>query len=238
MRTIRRRLVAHRDLHKSIHEARKAVRRLRAILLLVERRLDAVSISDRALERLGDSLSAMRDAHVVIQTAARIGALHPETDWTPVVKKLRARCERVVEQGLSRDPDFMRRLALLARVEAHIATLPWGTLSAKDLDHALERGHSRVAKAEERAKRDASPDNLHRWRRRARKLRMQLDAMRNLHLADVTHDSAEKRAKALRRLVDNLGWRHDVSVLRNFVRRMTNVADKPELLAQMHAELT
>lgn len=53
-RGLRRHLTMQRDVHVSVHEGRKAIRRLRAILALVAGRIEGTAIADRALDRLGD----------------------------------------------------------------------------------------------------------------------------------------------------------------------------------------
>lgn len=239
-RVIRRKLTAQHDLHEAVHEARKAVRRLRAILALVDEVIEDSAVADQALERFGDSLSTLRDANVAIHTADALAKHNPSVDWSPIVLRLRVRCRHVVAQALDRDPGFSRRLALLTRVEGRMAEWPWELLRSKHLRSALKRGQKRVNKAARSAKRNAAPDNMHRWRRRSRKLRMQLEVMTQLkpHLAEKALDvESKKRVRELRKLSDGLGWQQDVVVLRNLVRRMRDVEGRDRTMKLISKEL-
>ncbi len=62
-------LSASDDPHAAIHAARKAIRRLRALLALLQDSEMELKDEERSLQRLGDSLSDLRDAHVVVRAA-------------------------------------------------------------------------------------------------------------------------------------------------------------------------
>src|SRR5215467_4639840 len=62
---------------QAIHSARKATRRLRALLALLEGSALDLGRADMDLQQLGDSLSDMRDAHVVAEAAERMYKEHP-----------------------------------------------------------------------------------------------------------------------------------------------------------------
>ncbi|HVI56262.1 MAG TPA: CHAD domain-containing protein [Luteibacter sp.] len=68
--------------HKGIHEARKAIRRLRSLLRLVAPVLgDTIDAIDSRLRRLARGLSALRDAHVVVNTAELAAGEVPTPPW-------------------------------------------------------------------------------------------------------------------------------------------------------------
>lgn len=239
--TIRRKLVAKQHLHEAVHEARKAVRRLRALVGLIDDRIDDAAVADRALARLGDSLSTLRDASVVIQTAEKLGRQHPGLVWKHVVARLRDRCEKIITRTLQDDPDFNRRLALLARVEARMAAWPWQDVQRKDLHASLKASQRRVEKARRRASGSDASADLHRWRRRSRKLRMQLEVAAKVDtgIADKASTSTSRhQIRALKNLSDKLGWHQDLVVLRNLIRRMRGLDERDVALAAIAKEMT
>lgn len=121
-----------------------------------------------------------------------------------------------------------------------MAEWPWELLRSKHLRSALKRSQKRVNKAERSVKRNATPDDMHRLRRRSRKLRMQLEVMTRLkpHLAEKALDvESKKHVRELRKLSDGLGWQQDVVVLRNLVRRMRDIEGRDRTMKLISKEL-
>ena len=178
-RAIARALAATKRIHPAIHDARKSIRRLRALLALVDDRMPDASIIDRQLERLGDGLSLLRDAHVVVETATRFAKGHRKR-WQPAIQALEARRDARLASALERDPGFLKRRALVTRLEVRIDFLDWSRLRLSDLGDGAEASQARLDRAESRAAFDLAPEHLHRWRRRVRRLRFQLEAIGKL----------------------------------------------------------
>ena len=180
-------LANKRARHRGVHEARKAIRRLRSLLLLgrsgfgtVGERLDA------DLKHLATSLSALRDAHVVVDTAGgMLRGAHGEKvrkRWTALRRQLSMRRKQVLDAALSADPGFEQRRGDVVRHADTIDRLPWQALEHDTLRRELTRSLRRMRKAERRATRpDADIEQRHRWRRRLRRLRMQWNALKMLH---------------------------------------------------------
>jgi hypothetical protein len=237
---ILRALASRHHIHVSIHGARKAIRRLRALLFLVEDRLEDVAAVDRRLKRLGGSLSALRDAHVMVVTAEGLAARGKAKQWAAAIKRLVRRRDGLIQRALARDVNFRRRRRVVERAARQLADMPWHELEATDLRQALERSCHRVAKAEARAKADPLPANLHRWRRRVRKLRMQMEGLARIApdiAKGVAKESASKAAKALHKLSDQLGAFQDKQMLRNVLRRMRSLPHRAQTARQLREEL-
>jgi CHAD domain-containing protein len=235
-RAIGRALAARRRIHPAIHDARKAVRRLRALLALVEDRIEAAKPIDRSLERLGDGLSLLRDAHVVIETARKIAGGRRKL-WKPAIEALEARRDERLHRALERDPGFLHRRALLRRLEARLEFLDWSLLRLEDLEEGVEASQCHVDNAEKRAAFDHAPENLHRWRRRVRRLRFQLDAIGKISpeaMLRLSRLHPGRDPKALRRLGDALGDRRDEQMLESALKRIKGLPLRPELIAQLH----
>ncbi|MEL3955005.1 MULTISPECIES: CHAD domain-containing protein [Stenotrophomonas] len=227
------------DVHDAVHRARKTIRRLRALLALLENSHFETGQADAALRRLGQGLSALRDAHVVVDTCQRLAAQQPALPWAEVGRRLTVRRDARLAQALARDPAFARRHAALGRIVRDLQGQPWESLARRDLRKGLARSERRTAKAEKRAARSRDTEDLHRWRRRVRRLRMQLEALPTLDsalAASIKRSSPGRQARALHTLGDQLGWQQDLRMLRNLVRVMPGVEGRRALLAQMDAE--
>jgi len=224
------------DVHDAVHRARKTIRRLRALLALLDNSPLETDLVDAALRRLGQGLSALRDAHVVVDTCQRLAAQQPAQPWAPVCHRLTARRDARLAQALARDPAFARRHAALVRIARDLQAQPWESLRARDIRKGVARSERRTAKAEKRAARSRDTEDLHRWRRRVRRLRMQLEAVPAL-AASLKRRSPGRQARALHTLGDQLGQQQDLRMLRNLVRVMPGVDDRRGLLAQIDAEM-
>ncbi len=239
-RAIAAALALQPDVHDAVHRARKTIRRLRALLAVLESSDLETARTDAALRRLGHGLSALRDAHVVVETCQHLAAQQPAPPWAEVCRRLMARRDVLLARALARDPAFARRYAALLRIAGELQAQPWDALSARDLRKGLARSECRTAKAEKRAARTADPQDLHRWRRRVRRLRMQLEAMPALDsalAASVKRTGPGHQARALHALGDQLGRQQDLRMVRNLVRVMPGVPERRGLLAQIDAAL-
>ena len=228
-RAILRALASGRRIDVSIHEARKAIRRLRALLALVaDAQWGGIKRVDRELQRLGDGLSPLRDAHVAVITAKHCLRAHGEATWTPVVDQLVVRRNALMQQALVDDLDFQRRRERVARIDSTLDRLPWESLDADVLRDGLKRSRRRVAKAKKKAKADPTLDKLHRWRRRARRLRMQLVAL---------GDAKSDEATGLHELGDRLGSLQDLRMLRKLLRQMPDLPQRDAVLLQLRKQI-
>ncbi|MEN5039533.1 CHAD domain-containing protein [Stenotrophomonas sp. TWI1183] len=228
------------DVHDAVHRARKTIRRLRALLAVLESSELETARTDAALRRLGQGLSALRDAHVVVETCQHLAAQHPARPWEEVCRRLTARRDVLLARALARDPAFARRQAALVRIAGDLQAQPWDALRARDLRKGLARSERRTAKAEKRAAHTGDPEDLHRWRRRVRRLRMQLEALPALDsalAASIKRKGPGHQARALHALGDQLGRQQDQRMVRNLVRVMPGVPERRALLAQIDAAL-
>ncbi|WP_315387668.1 CHAD domain-containing protein [uncultured Stenotrophomonas sp.] len=231
-------LPAKTDQNDAIHAARKAIRRMRALLALVVADDLDLDREDFALRRLGKGLSDMRDAHVVVETARRLQSLHPDPGWQPIIEALELRRTRILQRSLAVDPGFLKRRNVIERVLDRIGAQPWETLRKRTIRAALASSERRAKRAAERAAHHDDPEIVHRWRRKVRRLRMQLDAAQEL---GAIHGHGDEHAavarKALHKISDRLGWSQDVRLLRNLVRNMPASEGKQAVMRLMDREL-
>lgn len=165
-------------LHTGIHQARKSIRRVRAILALGMRRLDPrAQRLDADLAQLCRGMSRLRDAQALIEALHRLNdnapddvcAILPEAETAA-----RQRRDELLAQALKRDPQFLSRRRRLQSMSDRLLRLNWQPLGDAEAVAAILRSERRVEKASRRAKRH--PDRHEDWhvlRRRMRRLRQQ-----------------------------------------------------------------
>jgi CHAD domain-containing protein len=221
------------DPDKAIHETRKAIRRIRCTIALGETAFgsDFVKI-DSELSRIAKGLSRLRDAHVVIGIATGLALQNDAPIWAQVAQSLEIRKVALLSQALEKDPEFLKRRSRLKKISVAIALLPWDRLSEKHVSDAIQRSQRRMANAEAMAKVRHSPVANHRWRRRIRRLRLQLTAL--VKSPDRMIDHQEKKAiRILSRSADALGAEQDLQVLKSTLREVAS----PQSVPQLHAQI-
>lgn len=229
-------LPSAQDQNEAIHAARKAIRRMRALLALLADSELEMGREDLALRRLGKGLSRLRDAHVVVETAKRMQALHSEPGWDRIIAGLEMRRTRILQRYLAQDTGFMRRRRVVTQLQARLERQPWETLRRASIRNGLARSERRVKRAGARAAHDGNPDQVHQWRRRVRRLRMQLDVAHALGVLggkDRERGALVRKAKALHKTSDRLGWNQDLQLLRSLVRNLPAGGGKAGVLARI-----
>jgi len=238
-RTLHAALEQRQDASASVHEARTAIRRLRSLFALAEDRVDGLVNLDRSLDRLGKGLSALRDAHVVVATARKLAAMDSTVPWAAFIEALVRRHDAMLARDTALDPGFGRRRRVARRIERALETLDWSPLRAIDVRSALKRSQRRSGRAGRRAKETPTPENMHCWRRRMRRLRMQLEAVRKARpdiAKAVAKRSLRKELKDLHEVSDELGWQQDLEVLRDRIGQMKTAPDR--MLLSQHVRAT
>ncbi|KRD76859.1 hypothetical protein ASE43_06635 [Lysobacter sp. Root983] len=199
------------QLHEGVHQARKSLRRARAVLALGDAALGpGRPLIDRELRRLNRGLSSLRDAHALVETLDRLLARSPDPDALRLLRRARraaasARAEHA-RQALAADPELGGRRALLAVLRAGAAALDWPRLQAEPLQQAVAASRARMDRAGVRARERGDDEAWHRWRRHARRLSQQRRALKTAGLT--------VRAPDLdRRIAERLGVAQDLALL-------------------------
>ncbi len=234
------RLLARRkDRHAAVHAARKSIRRLRSVLDLCRDALGPqVEGIDRQYQQIAASLSPLRDAQAVANTAGLLARADGCGPWHQVFALLKRRRNAVLADVLRTDPDFAERRASLDALAKAVGSLPWDNLGTDHLLQRMARSERRVAKAERASADVPSMANRHRWRRRLRRLRMQLQAMQTAGkaapaLKSLRPDIGHASIKTLSRQSDELGRQQDLRML----RRSLNELDPSLPLATLRRHL-
>jgi CHAD domain-containing protein len=219
------------DVDEAVHEARKRLKRLRALVRLARDGLgDEVYRRENAGFRdVGRDLSAVRDAQVMVDTLQglidRYRAELADGAFRGLLDALTGEAQ-AAHKRLAGDPAAVGgALSALEAMRTRVATWPLGEgEGARALAPGFERIYRRGRYAARAARKDASTENLHELRKRAKDL---------WHAAQVVRPVAPKQMKKLtrdaHRLADLTGDDHDLAVLLEGARRRANTLRPGEL---------
>jgi len=205
---------------EGIHEARKSVKKLRAITRLLMPGLGASGVRDnRALRDAGRALSALRDAAALIETVESLSEHYfadPAIEQLAVVRSaLRRRLEQTVRSEDCRTVIGGAMAALkTVKKRARKWQMAGGGFAA--IAPGLEATYRRGRKQMRRAKANPDSDNLHKLRKRVKEhwyhvrlLEGALSKMGESHL----------REKELSKVQEWLGDDHNLTVMREAITR-------------------
>lgn len=237
--------------YRGVHEARKGIRRLRSVLALGSPQLgETATRIDAALRRLVRSLSRLRDAQVARDCARRRAedAASPEQRalWQRMTIKLASARTRLMRQARARDAGFLKRQSAIDRIGRSISMLPWAEVDPATLRVQLKQSRKRAGRAADRYLYEPRVLHLHQLRRRMRRYRMQLTALRAILESGastrVTRELAVTVGKyfnafeRVTRRVDQLGELLDTQLLRTAIRRLPASADRTAALVVLRRQ--
>jgi CHAD domain-containing protein len=219
---------------ETVHEVRKATKRLRALLRLLRDQLGSRRYrrENRALRDAARALSPARDAEVLVATADRLATRLGGGRRLVAPVRRAARDHLRAAQDRTHARQVRKRIvADMRRARSRVAGWPIRDDGWKALAPGIRRiyGVGRTAWRDAGAKPTVA--NLHEWRKRAKDLRYALDLLEPLWPAVVKALADESDA-----LGDRLGEDHDLALLRRFVGDV--MEDDPpsrELLAEIDA---
>jgi CHAD domain-containing protein len=230
---------------RSVHEARKALKRLRALVRLLEAELgeQASAREDDVLRAAGEVLSGARDADVLLSTLDRLvqdnaGKLAGRGGVMRLRSHLRSERDRAWQAVLGDAAGRALTLAELRAARARVATwqLSDGAgveLVAPGLVRVYRQGRNRLGQAAHA--RGEPTRTFHHWRKRVKDLRYAAEMLQwreddgaakrlgkraRRRRASTRREGAWLRRVARRadRLGELLGEEHDLAVLEEYVR--------------------
>lgn len=195
-----------------VHEARRHVKKTRALLRLVQSALgDAYYEANRPLRTANRMLASIADGEAMIDTLARLGRRYhdrlPRRTLNAVREGLLER-ERRIGRKAALDRVLPRVAAVLRRERARIAGCTLNASGFRAIAHGLERSARRARRAARRAERDPTVERYHAWRRRAKDLWLHVRLLEGRCGNKLTAD--ERRLEALD---GYLGEYHNVVLL-------------------------
>lgn len=219
-----------RDRETGVHEARKALKRLRTVLRLIRGDLDPATYRHEleTFRDIGRRLAVARDSQVAVETLEAVAERFSEELPNEVVEPLWERLDaehRDAQQQLVSGDAVLR--AAISELEGARARVPAWTLAHADfqaLSPGLRRIYRRGRRATSTAQADPSTENLHELRKRVKDL---------WYTTQILRPVAPSRMRSRAHHVsDLLGEDHDLALLRTQVlRHRRELVDRDSLKA-------
>jgi CHAD domain-containing protein len=212
--------------HKGVHDARKCLKRLRSLLVLIRPGLPEpvfLSLTER-LKALARGLAPARDAAALLDAVDKFSKVEGEGNKTPIpalrawLHKRRQAAKRSLEGSTA--SDAMRGLFALRPAMANLAVYPDAFVPvALGLRDSYRSGRKAFA----RAIASRSDEDFHDWRKTLQHhwRHMQL-------LTPCWPSELSARVDAARTLSQILGDDHDITLLRQLVSAPTMVFASPD----------
>lgn len=212
-----KRLMVKSSQGRAVHEARKTMKRLRALLRLMKPALGKKELKENEdrLKEIGRSLSGARDIQAMLECIGKLEAMEPEAFDAPVGKALKRYLE---EQRLEAETELLQRskaplLKQLRRVKKSFAKLEIPGKSAQIIETSIRRDYAAARDAFRHAYSQDEDEPFHEWRKLVQRYWRQLvlvergwPAMLRPHI-NIVHQ-----------LADALGDDHDLYVLAERIR--------------------
>ena len=201
------------DRHEALHEIRKGLKRIRALLRLIRAGDRAFSKAENARYReIAARLSHARDAGALVETVDRL-ANGDAAGLAALRDGLAERRDRIVGEG---DDSAEMIAGVLARF--HVGIKAAGSVNLADdrkkaaqiLASGLERNLRHAWKSIRRAEKHGGPEDFHELRKAAKDHAMHLELA-----ALVWPGRTTKRLSAAKKLGDKLGELNDIAVMRH-----------------------
>ncbi len=216
-----------------VHEARKAIKRMRALARLLrhevgEAEFDRINASLRAA---GQRLAGARDAEVRLATLERLSARHPKALALEGIELLRTRLEHERAQGsgqtgvLGDIADMRRDLSRWDLLDHDFERL------APGLRRVYREGRRRYARVKRERARKA--EDLHEWRKRVKSLYYALDM-----LGGASAKGTRGVTRRAERLGDMLGEEHDLWMLAVYAEEHPDAFGAEDSAREVLLELT
>jgi CHAD domain-containing protein len=206
------------DPAEAVHEARKDLKKARSLLRLARPGLpdDVFRRENRALRETGRSLSAARDADVLVTTAADLGERYagqlPEAQFAALGAGLAAAAaDARAGEG---DAAAADGVATLDAVAARVGDWPLERCDHDTLVHGATRAYRRGRTALAAVEKTPSVERLHDLRKRVKDL-----WYHGRLLEEAWPRVVKAQSKAAHDLADLLGDDHDLAVLAERVER-------------------
>jgi CHAD domain-containing protein len=198
---------------EAVHEARKDMKKLRALLRLVRGELGGQRFAreNACFRDAARELSGARDADVMLETLAGLTLLPAGEGWA-----LRKRIEAENEQNGAGDRDAAARtsVAILKEARKRVNDWPLESDSFDAIAEGLNTTYRRGRRALEAAREERTVESLHEWRKRVKDLWYHLTLLRSLW--PPVMEAAGDEAHALS---DRLGDDHDLAILADWAEQ-------------------
>jgi CHAD domain-containing protein len=213
---------------ESLHAARKSVKRMRALLRLINGTLsrEVFEAENRFYKEAGRMLSPLRDAEVLVLTAQKLRR-QTKPSGQSLLRRLEKdlmiqRRARLRELSTSAGSWQQALHAALRRIDR------WelDSLNKEQLLHGLRRAYNKGRGKFKRVRKNPTGEMLHAWRKRVKELCSDLSVMHSR-----LHNSAKAAIRDFGELADCIGLDHDLSMLQSAVRQHGSPAEIKAVLS-------
>jgi CHAD domain-containing protein len=213
-----RQLTAATDVEVAIHETRKCLKRIRALVRLMQPGLgDAVFRAENARFRaIAALLAPARDSHILNATIATLEGLPGQVKNASLAALRKVIGEELSQTHLAADDGIGRALAKLATARKRFRRLSLKPANFSTVECGLEQSYRRGRRAFRAAYADGSDEAFHEWRKS-----VQQHWRHMALLSRAWPDLFEARIAAARTLSQILGEDHDLALVIAFARTLT-----------------
>lgn len=220
---------ASRD--EAIHEVRRRLKRVRALLRFVRCGMPRKQYQreNRKLRNLARPLNDLRDGTVILQALAKVSQ---SSRLSPVIEGLAGQWQieqRDLEQHLIEDQQILTTIARGLRAARH-RVRHWSIdlRGRRLLETGLRESYQAGQHCFQAALQMPQSERLHEWRKRAKHLYYQLQ-----FLGSIAPESLDLQIESFDRLTELLGQHHDLAMLSHRISDQPSleVNDREELLA-------
>lgn len=196
----------------AIHDARKSLKKERSLLRLARGTLEPAARrrENAAFREVGQSLSATRDADVMVEALDELAERYAGQLPQPVFAAIRERLggEQETSRAQLAEGATDHAVEALRAARARIEEWPLRRDGWDALDAGLVQGYSRGRRALKPARKKPTVENLHEWRKRVKDLWYHVRL-----LEPALPQTMRGHADDAHRLSDLLGDDHDLAVL-------------------------
>jgi CHAD domain-containing protein len=208
---------------EAVHEARKSIKKVRAVIRLMSDELGRVAgARNDLLSDLARKVAALRDAAVLVETVDSLSAHLPGEIDSRLIPQLRTRLVRD-RTRITRELAPAQLLVIafaLEQVAGRVRDWPLHTAGFAALASGLNRTLHRGRKALARVKQNPTVETFHQWRKRVKDHWYHVRLLGGIWTGDTR--SYERNLKELETC---LGDDHNLAMLRE---RIAALADTPE----------
>ena len=202
------------DHASGLHEARKGIKKLRALARLVRAGApEPLKAAETMLRDAGRAVSGPRDAAAAVEAVDRLARAFPKKTGECRLDDIRAalarRCEERAGAGLEEARLNALALCRAARDALRAVTFEAGLGDAEILARGMKKTLRRWERALEAAEKHGEPADFHELRKAVKAHAAQLGLLR-----DLLPDGIEERREATSALGERLGELNDIHVMR------------------------
>lgn len=212
-----------------IHQARKHLKKIRAVLRLIKPTLakTAYEAERRFYRELGRELAAARDADVLRERFEELVQGSTRDLAMPAIDRLRSALadQQARAAGASEDAEGAVRevIAHLRDGRQRVSDWPLRGCDAKAVARRFQRIHHHGFEAMNEALAHQTSEHYHGWRKRVK------DHWYHVRLLEAAWPKVmRKRRKTLKSLADVLGEEHDLAMLRQWLRSRRDPVSRAE----------